>query len=126
MVKFFSNLPDSDHVPYTFITDEPHVRDIVRYMRKDDLMLWGGIAAGFPALHFAWERAYPSFHPKVMPRVMAIQIPFFATVGFFFAAQRSLFRFWGWRENDIEVARWNAEASARPAPVKKGWQDNDW
>lgn len=54
MVKFFDNLPDSNHVPYTFITAEPHVKDLVRYMRNEDLLLWGGVAAGFPAAHMLW------------------------------------------------------------------------
>ncbi|KAI8904945.1 hypothetical protein PhCBS80983_g03868 [Powellomyces hirtus] len=126
MVQFFSNLPDEEHVPYKFITAQPHVKDIVRYMRNEDYYLWAAVATGFPAAHWIWERTIPSFHPRVMPRVMAVQIPFFATCGFLFAAQRSLFRFWGWRENAPEAARWTAEAATRPTPAKKGWQDNDW
>ncbi|KAJ3184633.1 hypothetical protein HDU87_004036 [Geranomyces variabilis] len=126
MVQFFGNLPDNEHVPYQFIAAEPHVRDIFRYMRNEDYAVGGAVAAGFPAAHYIWERAVPSFHPRVMARVMAVQIPFFATCGVIFAAQRSLFRFWGWTENAAEAARWKEEAATRPSAAGKGWQDNDW
>ncbi|KAI9003698.1 hypothetical protein HDU85_001094 [Gaertneriomyces sp. JEL0708] len=125
MVRLFDNLPDDDHVPYKFLTAEPHLKDVVRYMRPSDYAVWAAVGAGFPAAHWMWERAKPSFHPKVMPRVMAIQIPAYACIGFVFAATHSLFRFWGWRENGPEAARWAEESKTRPQSTKK-WGENDW
>ncbi|KAI8611240.1 NADH-ubiquinone oxidoreductase complex I, 21 kDa subunit-domain-containing protein [Chytriomyces sp. MP71] len=126
-MKFVSNLPDENHVPYKFIAAEPHFKHVVRYMRTSDMALAGAVAAGFPALHIMWERLSPSFHPKHLPRLMLIQVPFYASVGFMFAAQRSYFRFWGWKENSIEAARWEAEASTRSTEKPKGWMDGqDW
>ncbi|KAI8831428.1 NADH-ubiquinone oxidoreductase complex I, 21 kDa subunit-domain-containing protein [Chytridium lagenaria] len=127
MVKWFSNLPDSDHVPYTFIAAEPHLKTVVRYFRTEDYAAMVGIGAGFPLFQVAWERMSPSIHPRYIPRSMLVQVPFFATCGFIFAIQRSYFRFWGWRENGKEVARWESEAHLRPsADEKQGWEDNDW
>ncbi|KAI8825085.1 NADH-ubiquinone oxidoreductase complex I, 21 kDa subunit-domain-containing protein [Fimicolochytrium jonesii] len=126
MVQFFSNLPDDDHVPYKFLEANPHIKDVVRYMRQEDYAVGAAVGLGFPAAHYIWERLSPSFHPRVMPRVMAVQIPFYASVGFIFACKRSLFRFWGWTENNAEATRWAKEIAARPPAVKKGWQDLDW
>jgi hypothetical protein len=74
----------------------------------------------------------------MLPRIMAVQIPFFLTVGTVFACHRAMFRFWGWTENGREVERFGtaasiaaAEAAAGPSPTKyggkpKGWSDQEW
>ncbi|KAJ3041590.1 hypothetical protein HDV00_009067 [Rhizophlyctis rosea] len=85
MVRYFDNLPDDDHVPYKFIDAEPHVKDVFRYMRTADYGKWLAVGLGFPAIHWLWERKSPSFHPKVMPRVMLVQVPVFMTIGAMFA-----------------------------------------
>ncbi|KAJ3046722.1 hypothetical protein HK097_000603 [Rhizophlyctis rosea] len=130
MVRWVDNLPDDDHVPYKFIEREPHVKDVVRYMRSSDYLQWAGVAFGFPIAHWTWERYSPSFHPKVMPRVMAVQIPFFMFAGFLYASGSSLRRFWGWTENAAEYKRWQEEAPLREARDKGkgvGWAaTGDW
>ncbi|KAJ3096345.1 hypothetical protein HDU97_006018 [Phlyctochytrium planicorne] len=91
MVKWISNLPDSDHVPFKLIAEEPHIKTVVKYFRAEDYLAWAAIAAGFPA------------------------------------AQVAFVRFWGWRENGREAARWEAEAASRPEPSKNPlWEENDW
>ena len=53
-MKLFSNLPDSDHVPYKFLTAEPHIKQVVRYMRTEDYLIWGGITTLFPMAAMLW------------------------------------------------------------------------
>ncbi|KAI8827382.1 NADH-ubiquinone oxidoreductase complex I, 21 kDa subunit-domain-containing protein [Chytriomyces cf. hyalinus JEL632] len=126
-MKFVSNLPDQEHVPYKFIAAEPHFKYVMSYMRSSDIVMAGAIGAGFPAAHMVWERLAPTFHPRLLPRLMMIQVPFYASVGFLFACQSSYFRFWGWKENAIEAARWENEASQRNSEKPKGWMDGtDW
>ncbi|KAJ3026407.1 UNVERIFIED_CONTAM: hypothetical protein HDU68_005705 [Siphonaria sp. JEL0065] len=185
-MKFVSNLPDETHVPYKFIAAEPHFKKVLGYFRTSDYATIGAIGVGFPAIHALWERRSPSFHPKHLPRLMAIQVPFFLSVGVLFACQRSycgreilrvfsrrngreskrrevlmellreqtkcagkagtndtrdaddmhLFsldfgrevRFWGWSENSIEAARWEAETASNPVSDKpKSWsRGQDW
>jgi len=54
MVKWFSNLPDNDHVPYTFIEAEPHIKKVVQYFRPSDLAYAAGIGTGFPLALLLW------------------------------------------------------------------------
>ncbi|TPX48449.1 hypothetical protein SeLEV6574_g02017 [Synchytrium endobioticum] len=72
------------------------------------------------------ERTSPTIHPRYIPRVMAVSVPIYCTAGFVIAAQMSLFRFWGWKENSIEAKRWEEEQANAPPPVKKAWADMDW
>ncbi|KAJ3328617.1 hypothetical protein HDU76_009631 [Blyttiomyces sp. JEL0837] len=126
MVKFVSNIPDSDHAPYPVIEAEPHIKHVLRFLRGEDYLLAGAIGAGFPLAHVAWERMSPTIHPKYIPRLMLVQVPFFVTAGMIFATTRSYFRFWGWQENSREVKKWEEEAATRKVTPYKGWQDNDW
>jgi hypothetical protein len=56
MVKFVSNLPDSDHVPYPVIAAEPHIKTVVSYFRPSDYAAWTAIGAGFPLAQVAWGK----------------------------------------------------------------------
>ncbi|KAJ3216022.1 hypothetical protein HK099_006092 [Clydaea vesicula] len=129
-MRFFSNLPDDEHVPFKFIAADPHVKDVVRYFRPSDYLHSTAVALGGPAIFYAWERYSPSFHPRVLPKILLVQFPFFAACGVLFAAQSTYFRFWGWTENDREVKKWEAESEMRrerdAGKEKWGWQDNDW
>ncbi|TPX31517.1 hypothetical protein SmJEL517_g05137 [Synchytrium microbalum] len=125
-MKFFSNLPDSDHVPYKFLVAEPHFKQVVKYMRTEDYIVWGSVATLFPLATVLWERSSPTLHPRYMPRIMAVSIPVYFIAGFVVAAQMPLYRFWGWKENGIEATRWEAEQANAAPPVKKGWSDADW
>ena len=53
-MKFFSNLPDQEHIPYKFITDEPHIKTIVRYFRPSDYLAIGAVGFGFPGALYLW------------------------------------------------------------------------
>ncbi|TPX75392.1 hypothetical protein CcCBS67573_g03319 [Chytriomyces confervae] len=52
-MKFVSNLPDQEHVPYKFIAAEPHFKYVMSYMRSSDIVMAGAIGAGFPAAHMS-------------------------------------------------------------------------
>ncbi|KAL2916080.1 hypothetical protein HK105_204504 [Polyrhizophydium stewartii] len=125
-MKWVSNLPDDEHTPYKFITAEPDYKTVVRYFRPSDYAIAGATTIGFPLGLAVWERYAPSVHPRVFPKLLAIQVPFFFTVGVMYAYQRSLYRFWGWTENKAEYKRWLDEESSRPEPVERTWSETDW
>ncbi|KAI9340695.1 hypothetical protein DFJ73DRAFT_627954 [Zopfochytrium polystomum] len=53
-MRFVSNIPDSDHVPYPVIEANPHIKTLVRYFRPSDYAVAGGIGVGFPLLFMLW------------------------------------------------------------------------
>ena len=55
---------------------------------------------------------------------MFVQACFFGVCGAAFSLQGALFRFWGWRENAAEVARFSGVYNV-PAS-KKAWGDYDF
>ncbi|KAI8904440.1 NADH-ubiquinone oxidoreductase complex I, 21 kDa subunit-domain-containing protein [Gorgonomyces haynaldii] len=126
MVQWVSNLPKGNQVPYPLIKDQPHIKQVVSYFRGSDYLALTAIGLGGPAVLLAWERFAPTVHPKRIPGLMAIQIPFFVTCGFLYASQRSLFRFWGWSENAREVEKWNNEPASIRDARPQDWGSNDW
>jgi hypothetical protein len=86
------------------------------------------------------ERYKPSVHPRLLPKNLMIQVPYFMASGLLFAGFRSLSnissifidlftllaRFWGWTENEREVQRWQAEGRAFGDVKPAVWEDNDW
>ncbi len=126
MVRFFSNLPDQEHLPYKFIAAEPHVKDIVGYFRPSDWAVTLGVGLGVPTFLTLWERYQPSMHPRYIPRSLAVQVPGFLAIGLYMAGCRSIQRFWGVAENEREVKRWESEGKANARSTSKGWQDHDW
>lgn len=120
-MRFFSNLPDSDHTPYPVIAAEPHIKTVVSSLRPSDYMAWTAISIAFPSAFYALERYRPSTHPRNLGKVMMVQVPFYFTCGFLFACQNVYLRYWGWKENGREVEGWT-EGAVR----KQGWADNLW
>jgi hypothetical protein len=105
-MRFFSNLPgtspsltpptDNDHVPYQFLKAEPHIKKVFTYMRPSDFVLASAVTIAFPTALYAWERSSPSMHPRILSRIMMVQIPFYAVMGMAFGIQNTYMRFWGW------------------------------
>ncbi|KAJ1549571.1 hypothetical protein HK405_009336 [Cladochytrium tenue] len=88
-MKFISNIPDAEHVPYPILEADPHIKTLVRYFRPSDYAVMAGATIGFPAAFALWEWRSPTIHPRFLPRFLAIQVPCFAAVGFVYAARRS-------------------------------------
>jgi hypothetical protein len=123
-MKFISNIPDQQHVPFPIIAEEPHLKHIVRLLRPTDYLTIAGFGTLFPGALYLWEKNSPSIHPRKMKAVMMIKIPFFLSAGLCFVCQRSMYRFWGWAENQREVQLYK-ELQLEPA-VKKPWSVVDW
>ncbi|KAH6566904.1 hypothetical protein BASA50_008047 [Batrachochytrium salamandrivorans] len=114
-MKWVSNLPDGEHIPFEFIDAEPNIKTVARYLRTSDYASMAAVAVGFPTAFYAWERFSPSINPRKLPRIMVAQIPFYACAGVLYGFHRSIFRFWGWSENSIEVKRWKEEQAQQEA-----------
>ncbi|KAI8922610.1 NADH-ubiquinone oxidoreductase complex I, 21 kDa subunit-domain-containing protein [Entophlyctis helioformis] len=126
-MKWVSNLPDDEHVPYKFLAAEPDIKTMVRYFRPSDYLTIAGVGVGFPAALAIWERISPTLHPRKLPRIMAVQVPFYFTGGLILAFQSTLFRFWGWKENKREAKMWMDEATERESqPVRvRTWSETE-
>ncbi|ORY37629.1 hypothetical protein BCR33DRAFT_663462 [Rhizoclosmatium globosum] len=59
-MKFVSNLPDNQHVPYKFLAAEPHFKTVVQYFRPSDYWTIAGVTVGFPAAHVLWGNLFPA------------------------------------------------------------------
>ncbi|KAJ3312374.1 hypothetical protein HDV04_003124 [Boothiomyces sp. JEL0838] len=89
-MKFFSNLPDNQHVPFQKLDENPHVKTVVSFFRPRDYLNIGLFGTGFPAAFYLWERSSPSCHPRLLPRIMMVQVPFFMLAGFMYSYQNVL------------------------------------
>ena len=118
-MKWFSNLPDNQHVPYQFIKAEPHIKEVFQSFRGSEYLTTLSFLS-FPGLLWAWEKRSPSLHPRNKKLVWLVQIPFFLTAGALFSYQRVLYRFWGWSENSDLIDKQQGEV------LKTKWSDVDW
>ncbi|KAI8892195.1 NADH-ubiquinone oxidoreductase complex I, 21 kDa subunit-domain-containing protein [Globomyces pollinis-pini] len=123
-MKWVSNLPDSNHTPYPVLEEEPHLKKVVAYFRPSDYATIAAFTTVFPGALYLSEMRSPNLHPKLLPKVLAVQIPFFFAAGVLFATQNTYFRFWGWKENDREVKRFKNEEPTISRNSK--WSQVDW
>ncbi|WWD19343.1 hypothetical protein CI109_103802 [Kwoniella shandongensis] len=102
--------------PYPLIDSDPHFSRVVRYMRPSDYATWAGATAIGPGLLYLYERVDPTKSTKASIR-SALRLTGFLgfAAGFMLAYQNSTFRFWGWKPNQPEIAKDQAELSARAA-----------
>ncbi|EGF76883.1 hypothetical protein BATDEDRAFT_92288 [Batrachochytrium dendrobatidis JAM81] len=56
-MKWVSNLPQGDDIPYPFITDEPDLKTMARYFRTSDYVAMTGFATVFPGALYALGRS---------------------------------------------------------------------
>lgn len=55
-MKFFSNLPDNQHVPFQKLDENPHVKTVVSFFRPRDYLNIGLFGTGFPAAFYLWGK----------------------------------------------------------------------
>ncbi|KAM0786524.1 hypothetical protein ACM66B_001982 [Microbotryomycetes sp. NB124-2] len=99
--------------PYPVVDADPHAARVVRYMRPSDYALWAAGTAAAPGALYFLQMADPAPLPRAGLRPslkFATWIGFCG--GFLLAYQSTSLRLWGWRENDVEVKRDQAELSA--------------
>jgi hypothetical protein len=89
-MRWVSNLPAQDQLPFRLLTEEPKFKQVVSYFRSSDYLTILGVGVGVPLALLAHEKTRPSVHPKYIPRVMMIQIPCFLFGGFLLAYQNSI------------------------------------
>ncbi|PWN48651.1 hypothetical protein IE53DRAFT_333322 [Violaceomyces palustris] len=102
--------------PYPLIDADPHFRRVVSNFRRSDYATWAGATAAFPGAIYLMELFDPTRPKKGLSSALRLSTFLGLTGGFLFAYQRSSFRFWGWRENEIEQAREKAELAAGIKP----------
>jgi hypothetical protein len=120
MVNWVSNLPQNP--PFPLLVEQPHLKTVVKCFRPFDYATILAIGSGFPTALYVWERLDQTVHPRLIPRIMAIQIPFFIGGGFLVACQNTLFRLWGWRENGREQKLLEGHTPRKAT----NWGDQDW
>jgi hypothetical protein len=54
MVKWVSNLPNQDAIPYPFIMAEPHVKQLFASLRPSDYGVVAGMGTLFPLALYSW------------------------------------------------------------------------
>lgn len=101
--------------PYPLIDADPHFSRVVRSFRGSDYAAWAGATAAFPSAIYMMELFDPTRPKRGLGSALRLSSFLGLCGGFLFAYQRSSFRFWGWRENEIEQ---QAHKAALDAGVK--------
>ncbi|KAI8970086.1 NADH-ubiquinone oxidoreductase complex I, 21 kDa subunit-domain-containing protein [Mycotypha africana] len=105
--------------PYPVIDTDPHFRRVVRYMRPTDYAAWAAGTAAAPALLYGMEKMDPAGPIRNLRVPLKIATVIGAFGGFLLAYQNSSLRFWGWKENAVEVEKDKAEMSQLIAEGKR-------
>ncbi|KAL8843067.1 MAG: hypothetical protein Q9176_002370 [Flavoplaca citrina] len=88
---------------FTLIDSDPHIRRVLRYARREDYAVGAATAAAGPGLMLVWERFAPSYVGKGgFAPIMRLAGVIGLTAGFLQFYNRSIFRFYGFSENQRE------------------------
>jgi len=106
-----SNTEQRPYVPaktiptdYPLIDSDPHFKRVIKYARPSDYAVGAVTAAASPALMLLWERISPSHVGKGgFAPIMRLSGVIGLGAGFFTFYQRSILRFYGFKENSREV-----------------------
>lgn len=120
-----SNIEQRPYVPakqldskYPLIDSDPHFKRVVGYARKSDYAAGAATAVAGPGLMVLWEKIAPSYAGKgAFAPIMRLSGVIGAGAGFMIFYQRSIMRFYGFRENQREV---DMDMKEMVAKVKKG------
>ncbi|KAG0749545.1 hypothetical protein G6F57_002075 [Rhizopus arrhizus] len=96
---------------YPVIDTDPHFSRVVRYFRPSDYAAWAAGTAAAPALLLGMEKMHPVGSRNALRFPLRVATIIGAFGGFLYAYQSSSMRFWGWTENEVEVAKDKAELS---------------
>ncbi|SPO31093.1 related to NADH-ubiquinone oxidoreductase 21 kDa subunit [Ustilago trichophora] len=101
--------------PYPVIDADPHFSRVVRSFRGSDYAAMAGATAAFPSAIYLMEMFDPTRPKRGLGSALRLSTFLGLCGGFLFAYQRTSFRFWGWKENEIEQA---ANQAALDAGIK--------
>ncbi|KAL8735714.1 MAG: hypothetical protein Q9181_002717 [Wetmoreana brouardii] len=88
---------------YPLIDSDPHFKRVCKYARPSDYAVGATTAAAGPALMVFWERVAPSYVGKGgFAPIMRLAGVIGVTAGFLQFYNRSIFRFYGFTENQRE------------------------
>lgn len=88
--------------PYPVIDADPHFSRVVRSFRSSDYAAMAGATAAFPSAIYLMEMFDPTRPKRGLGSALRLSTFLGLCGGFLFAYQRSSFRFWGWKENELE------------------------
>ena len=115
MVEIHATAVKQLDTPYPVIDADPHFSRVVRSFRGSDYVAMAGATAAFPSAIYLMEMFDPTRPKRGMGSALRLSTFLGLCGGFLFAYQRSSFRFWGWRENELEQA---ANQAAIDAGIK--------
>lgn len=75
--------------PYPVIDVDPHFSRVVRYMRPNDYLLWGGVTASGPIAMALWDKMDPSKATHGIRHAARFAGTMGFVAGFFLAYQNS-------------------------------------
>ncbi|ORY70637.1 NADH-ubiquinone oxidoreductase complex I, 21 kDa subunit-domain-containing protein [Leucosporidium creatinivorum] len=111
---------------YPLIDADPTASRVLSYMRPSDYALWAAGTAAAPGAIYAMELADPTKLGRAGLRPTLRLATFLGFAGgFLLAYQTSSLRFWGWKENAIEVERDQKELSALAKAGKPVYGESD-
>ncbi|KAL8849303.1 MAG: hypothetical protein Q9221_005713 [Calogaya cf. arnoldii] len=88
---------------FPLIDSDPHFRRVIRYARREDYAVGVVTAAATPGALWVWERFAPSYVGKGgFAPIMRLAGVIGITAGFLQFYNRSIFRFYGFSENQRE------------------------
>ncbi|KAL9933794.1 hypothetical protein V8E36_007452 [Tilletia maclaganii] len=95
--------------PFPLIDADPHFGRVVRYFRPSDYVAWAGLTAAFPGAMYAFELFDPTRQSRNFGPALRLGTFLGLAGGFLYAYQSSSLRLWGWKENELEQQRAQAE-----------------
>ena len=101
--------------PYPVIDADPHFSRVVRSFRGSDYAAMAGATAAFPSAIYLMEMFDPTRPKRGLGSALRLSTFLGLCGGFLFAYQRTSFRFWGWKENELEQ---QAHQAALDAGIK--------
>ncbi|KAJ1599540.1 hypothetical protein NDA14_004195 [Ustilago hordei] len=88
--------------PYPVIDTDPHFSRVVRSFRSSDYVVMAGATAAFPSAIYLMEMFDPTRPKRGIGSALRLSTFLGLCGGFLFAYQQTSFRFWGWKENELE------------------------
>ncbi|GAA5922890.1 hypothetical protein JCM3775_006175 [Rhodotorula graminis] len=114
------------NAPFPVVDADPHFSRVLRNLRTQDYILWGGATAFAPGALYGMELADPTKTGRVLMRSslrLATWLGFAG--GFLLAYQNVSLRMWGWKENSAEQAQDKAELSQLAKEGKPLYGESD-
>jgi hypothetical protein len=105
--------------PYPVIDVDPHFSRVVRYMRPNDYLLWGGVTASGPLIMALWDKMDPSKATHGIRHASRFAGCMGFAAGFFLAYQNSSCEL-GWGGGRGRKDGWGVEGGGDFGVVESG------